>query len=753
MLALVRSRRAWVYVLSIAALVVPAAGIAYLGAVSYRDERGAVSAQNERQRQAALGIASRISRAVDDALDATDRAVSAGARGVEAPLARYWFWIDPDQHLRRPRPAPPAVELGGGLERGAGCAGGRLEDCVHELSTRQSRIARLHAAERAEAGASLPEARRLYTALAAFADTGPAALLGLARVLARLEDSHAGDALAELERRFGDRSFEGVPVRLVVATLRGEAPRPGTPPGAAAGTTPGMRSDTAPEPITDALLAVADDVLAGKYAIAPIIQLGVLARLRSRLPSVLDPDRAHRVAQLDARIREIRDEARTAAGLADDLPEILRTATPAWRGRSASREPARTLIYRRRADGSVIGFAVDAPMLEAAAGGEPASRTGTGRKTGVPAVSGSGTVAVAVAPELAEVGRRARPLVLLSGTAPGPQLRTIQQVPLGAALPHLSVAIVNPLADPDPLDEVIRERSRRHVLYTSALAAALGLGLLVTIRGAARARELAQLKSDFVSTVSHELKTPLTSIRMFAEMLEQGVARGDPAKMARYHGVIVQESQRLGLLIANLLDYAQIEKGTRRYAQTRQGIGQLARHAVTTFETLRDPDSNGRPAGVSSGQGVAGPLPHDRSIALGHNPLAVAVSPEAMCAEVDVDRDVVVGAVLNLLANAAKYGGAQPIEVQVDADAAAAWIAVRDHGPGIPPAEQARIFREFYRAPEAYRSGVEGTGLGLALVKRHIEALGGTVEVASAVGEGATFTIRLPRAAGGQEPG
>jgi signal transduction histidine kinase len=250
----------------------------------------------------------------------------------------------------------------------------------------------------------------------------------------------------------------------------------------------------------------------------------------------------------------------------------------------------------------------------------------------------------------------------------------------------------------------------------------------VTIRGAARARELAQLKSDFVSTVSHELKTPLTSIRMFAEMLEQGVAQGDPAKLARYHGVIVQESQRLGLLIANLLDYAQIEKGTRRYAPTRQGIGQLARHAVTTFETLRDPGSDG------------------------FHPLAVEVSPEAMRAEVEVERDVVVGAMLNLLANAAKYGGkAQPIEVRVDADARAAWIGVRDHGPGIPAAEQARIFREFYRAPEAYRSGVEGTGLGLALVKRHIEALGGAVEVASAVGDGATFTIRLPRLAGAPE--
>jgi two-component system, OmpR family, phosphate regulon sensor histidine kinase PhoR len=688
MLAMVRSRRAWVYVLSIAALLVPAGGIAYLGAVSYRDERGAVSAQNERQRQAALGIASLIGRAVEDALDATERAVARDERPAP-PLARYWFWIDADQRLRVPHSAPPAAELAAGLERGASCAG-PLEDCVHELSTRQSRIARLRAAQRAEAAASWLDARRQYTALAAFADTGPAALLGLARVSARLEDGHAREALAELERRFGDRSFDGIPVVLVGAILRA-APSPRR-----AGTErSGIGEASGPTEAAEALLAVADDVLARRHALAPVVQLGVLMRLRAQLSDALGESDA-RLARLEGRIAELRNEARMAEGLADDVPEIVRSATPAWRGRAASREPGRTLAYRRRADGGVIGFAVDAPMLESAV---------------TPAADGL------------SVASHARLLVLPQGQSVPPSLRVIQQVPLGAALPHLSVAIVNPIADPDPLDEVIRERSKRHVAYTSALAVALGLGLLLMIRGAARARELAQLKSDFVSTVSHELKTPLTSIRMFAEMLEQGVAKGDPAKLARYHGVIVQESQRLGLLIANLLDYAQIEKGTRRYAPIRQPIGQLARHAVATFETLRDPDD-------------------------ARHPLAVAVSDEAMRADVEVDRDVVVGAVLNLLANAAKYGGtAQPIEVRVDTDATHAWIAVRDHGPGIPPVEQARIFREFYRAPDAYRSGVEGTGLGLALVKRHIEALGGAVEVASVVGEGATFTIRLSRAA------
>jgi signal transduction histidine kinase len=116
-----------------------------------------------------------------------------------------------------------------------------------------------------------------------------------------------------------------------------------------------------------------------------------------------------------------------------------------------------------------------------------------------------------------------------------------------------------------------------------------------------------------------------------------------------------------------------------------------------------------------------------------------------MHADVDVDRDVVVSAVLNLVTNAVKYGGDKPIEVLSGASTTDAWISVRDQGPGIPASEQVRIFKEFYRTPDAYRSNVEGTGLGLALVKRHIEALGGTVEVASEVGQGATFTIRFPR--------
>jgi signal transduction histidine kinase len=109
---------------------------------------------------------------------------------------------------------------------------------------------------------------------------------------------------------------------------------------------------------------------------------------------------------------------------------------------------------------------------------------------------------------------------------------------------------------------------------------------------------------------------------------------------------------------------------------------------------------------------------------------------------------VVVGALLNLLGNAVKYGGARGgiIDVVVHGrDGGKVVLFVRDHGPGIPKSEHERIFKEFYRTAEAYRSGIEGTGLGLALVKRHVEAQGGTVEVDSTPGQGAKFSLVFPR--------
>jgi len=237
-------------------------------------------------------------------------------------------------------------------------------------------------------------------------------------------------------------------------------------------------------------------------------------------------------------------------------------------------------------------------------------------------------------------------------------------------------------------------------------------GLLFTYRGVRRETDLAQLKSDFVSTVSHELKTPLTSIRMYAEMLREGIA-ATPEARDRYEEVIIRESERLGQLITNVLDFSRIERGTRRYEIVSEDLWMLVGEAVETFQRLSDGDQ-----------------------------VEIKCVGDTHPAWALVDREAMMVSVLNLLSNAAKYSlGAKKIEVRVARGRWGWGISIKDEGMGIDPAEQRRIFEDFYRSPLARRAGVEGTGLGLSLVRRHVVACGGRVEVESEMGVGSTFTI------------
>jgi two-component system phosphate regulon sensor histidine kinase PhoR len=680
--------RARIWILSVAAVLLPAAGIAYLGAQAYGGERGAVAQRIGHQQAAARELAAWLEAELARTLAAVEAAPDTPADG----LATFRFRIDGDGELVVPDPTPFGAvtdpEISGPTS--APCGDRGLEACIREARTQEQRsrqLVRARVDEVAPCGepsrvtttcASMRgEARRLYGALAAFDDTGPDALLGLARLARAAGDKPAARAaLDALAARFADRDVDGAPVALLAALGTAEL-------------------DDDPT----ALLAVYRWVLVGVYPASAAALDAALARIGDGLDRrPLDPGQAELRATLDAEQDAARRAARVAAGLAPDVDEVFRAAGAEPHGRIAARAAERTLVFRRAADGGVVGVAVDAAMLQAA----------------LPA------------PALDGIAPAARALVLPVGRAPAATLRSLAQVPIGAALPHLTLAVVNLTTDPDPLDDVIRGRARRHVVLTTGLALVLVVGLLATIRGAARERELSRLKSDFVSTVSHELKTPLTSIRMFAEMLQQGVAAGDADRTARYHGVIVKESQRLGLLIANLLDYAQIERGTRRYTVRRERVAEVATTAVETFAQLANPT-----------------VPEMR----------IAIAPAAADAHAQVDRDVIIQALLNLLANASKYGGGTAIDVAVDATADTATIAVTDRGPGIPDTEHDRIFREFYRAPAAYSSNVEGTGLGLALVKRHVEAQGGQVAVESTVGRGATFTIALPIDAAGDDAG
>jgi signal transduction histidine kinase len=678
-------QRALVWLLSVAAVLGPAAGIAYVGAVSYGGNRGAVAARLEEQLRVAQRVAARVEASLAQAVDAAAETLAgttpptAGELADLAarhPLAERPFVVDVAGDLVWPPLAPLGGDRGDDdLGRGGEtCAERGLEACIRDAQATRQRDARLAVARAAEALGRRGEARREYLALARYDDSGAEALLALARMARQAGDrAAAAGHLRALGRQHGGRRLDGVPVALLAAVASAELD------GGAA-----------------ALLTVYRDLVARRHGGPPAVLVAAAERMRTRLHGMqlAAVDRAA-LAALDEDLAAARGWARAADALAPDVVDVARAATAELAGRASVVDPSRAIAFRRGPRGGAVGVVVDGRALAAAA----ATR------------------------ELAAVARGARALVAPVGALPPAHLRTLAAVPLGAALPHLTLTVVNDRTEPDPLDDVIQQRSRRHFLVTGGLALVLAVGILATIRGATRERELARLKSDFVSTVSHELKTPLTSIRMFAEMLEQGVAGGDAERVSRYHGIIVQESQRLGLLIANLLDYAQIERGTRRYQLRRERVDRIAADAVETFSRLR-----GGAAGGQDGSTVR-----------------VEVAAAAAGAEALVDRDVVIQAVLNLLANAAKYGGpGKPIAVVVDRRGGQVAITVVDEGPGIPAAEQARIFREFYRAPAAYSSGVEGTGLGLALVKRHVEAQGGTVAVESQPGRGAAFTIGLP---------
>lgn len=671
-------RRALVGVLSVGAILVSAAGIAYMGAVSFPDEVGSVDARRLEHRRQAEAIAADLEAQLERALDAAAAALAQpGQRerlAAAEPVASRPFTVSATGELAH----PPREPL-----RGAGALTPELPE--RGFVRRQRALEHARVRERGRCSADTErcqaserdrrEARRLYRSLLRHDDTAPEALLGLARLDRR---SGAADVAAARYRELGERFRQRHDVAGVAYGLLADLGVAELSAGAG--------------PFLDLYRALLDRTYAAPAAALDVVAERCRAALAER---ALDPAQSRELASLDARFERARADAAFAAQLERELAELTRTASRETTGRAALWPAERTLVYRQESDGAVVGLALGRAELTALAS----------------ELAGAAGLRDDLSPVLYRVDD---PQAL-----DGPR-RVMATVGFGQPLPHLGLALVSDASVPDALDELARAR-RRHRAITGGLVGLLALGLFATVRGAARERELARLKSDFVSTVSHELKTPLTSIRMFAEMLREGVAGDDREREARYHEIIVKESERLGLLIANLLDYAQIERGTRRYTPRPEGAEEIAREAVETFHRLRE------------GEGQL---------------VEVDVAASARGAELLVDREVVVQSLLNLLSNAAKYGGKGVIRLGIAAldDGAAVSLAVADDGPGIPVAEQPRVFREFYRAPAARASAVEGTGLGLALVKRHVESQGGRVDLDSALGRGSTFTIVLPRA-------
>jgi signal transduction histidine kinase len=306
--------------------------------------------------------------------------------------------------------------------------------------------------------------------------------------------------------------------------------------------------------------------------------------------------------------------------------------------------------------------------------------------------------------------------------APLEHAERVLSVALGEALPGWQVAVYAPPGTAPR--EVVR---RQVMMFTTAFAvllAVIGVGIVLTWRLMRRETEMAQLKSDFVANVSHDLKTPLSVIRMFGETLELERVP-DEARRREYYRVITRESERLSRLIDNVLDFSRIEGGRRRYERLPTAVEPLVRDTLEAF------------AYPLEQQGFK---------------VEVAVAPDLP--EVAMDADAIGQALANLIDNAIKYAGDERV-ILVDARREGDRLAlgVSDHGLGIPAAEQARIFEKFYRVGRSETQGRRGSGVGLALVRHIVEAHGGTVTVESAPGQGSRFTLWLPLGAGGEIEG
>jgi signal transduction histidine kinase len=285
---------------------------------------------------------------------------------------------------------------------------------------------------------------------------------------------------------------------------------------------------------------------------------------------------------------------------------------------------------------------------------------------------------------------------------------------VGELLPHWETAVY--LIDPTTSTRAARTLTLILSLVILTLVLAIAVGSWLLARDISRRLTLARQKTDFVSNVSHELKTPLTSIRMFAELLADGRVTAE-SKRKEYLEVITKEAARLTRMVDEVLDFARAERKERRY---RREELDLARVTADTLAEYRE------------GLEAAG--------------LAVKVDTESV--RVKGDPDALAQVLLNLLSNAEKYsarGGEVMVRSRKDNSSrpAAVW-EVLDRGPGVPVGCEEKIFEQFYRADDALSSGVRGAGLGLTVARQIVRGHNGELTYAAREGGGSCFTVRLP---------
>ena len=308
--------------------------------------------------------------------------------------------------------------------------------------------------------------------------------------------------------------------------------------------------------------------------------------------------------------------------------------------------------------------------------------------------------------------------IVFSVSDPGEASDNLMDVSLGPKIGEWQLGLR--VTDGNPFSDSSKQQNAVYIwiaALTVATTCVLAWLLLAVLR---RRMRLAQLKNDLVATVSHELKTPLASIRLLVDTLLQNDGRAadvkDQQQTTEYLQLISAENARLTRLVENFLTFSRMERGQHPFDFSTVDAGQLAEKAASVF--------------------------------LDHCPeasecLSVDIRETA---QVSCDQDSMVTAIVNLLENAWKYGGDdKDIQLQVDSSGDHAQVRVSDKGQGLTPREVSRVFDRFYQVDQRVARTQGGCGLGLSIVRSIVEAQGGSVAVDSKLDVGSTFVIQLPR--------
>jgi len=270
-------------------------------------------------------------------------------------------------------------------------------------------------------------------------------------------------------------------------------------------------------------------------------------------------------------------------------------------------------------------------------------------------------------------------------------------------------------SNPDFVERQFNTRRNIYILSVVIVISALLFGGFLAIRSTARELELAKLKSEFVSTVSHEFRTPLTSIRYLAELLKRGRVKEED-KRQMYYETITDESGRLSRLIENILDFSKIEAGMKEYQFRETDITELARNVASRFQDQAAPKG-----------------------------FVIACEISNQMPKILADREALSRALFNLLDNAFKYSGkSRKAFLRARSEGDCVFLEVQDEGIGISREEQKKVFEKFYRSDNLDESSIKGSGIGLTLVAHIVKAHGGEVLLESEVDRGTKVTMKFP---------